>query len=69
MSISIWLSDAVDNRLENLAAVTGHSKTFFVAQAMQEYLDEVENLYIAEHELTAIYADAGRMNAHAEHSS
>jgi len=57
MSISIWLSDTVDSRLENLSAVTGYSKTFFVAQAVQEYLDEVELKYIAENELSALYED------------
>ena len=57
MTFSIWLSDAVDSRLENLAILTGHSKTFFVTQAVLEHLEELENLYLTRQELTSLYAE------------
>jgi len=65
MSVSIWLSDAVDSRLENLAVITGRSKTFFVAQAVLEHLEDLENMYLAEHELAGIYAELPGTNPHA----
>ena len=72
MSISIRLPADLEDRLQNLAAVTGRSINFYVAKAILEQLDDLETLYLAEHELTAIYAGvpsasrlAGAMHRHA----
>ena len=54
MAISIRLSPDIESRLKNLAALTGRSKTYYVTQAIYEHLDDLEDLYLAEHELEAI---------------
>jgi RHH-type rel operon transcriptional repressor/antitoxin RelB len=54
MAISIRLPLDVEARLQNLAAITGRSKTFYVIEAICEHLDDLEDLYLAERELEAI---------------
>ncbi len=56
MAISIRLPGDVEARLQNLAAITGRSKTFYVIEAIREHLDDLEDLYLAERELEAIRA-------------
>ena len=56
MTISIQLSSDVETRLDQLANLTGRSKTFYVQEAILEYLDDLEDLYLAEHELEEIRA-------------
>jgi RHH-type rel operon transcriptional repressor/antitoxin RelB len=56
MTISIQLPSDVETRLEQLANLTGRSKTFYVQEAILEYLDDIEDLYLAEHELEEIRA-------------
>ncbi|HLH51599.1 MAG TPA: DUF6290 family protein [Roseiarcus sp.] len=46
--LAIRLPDDIEARLENLAKRTGRSKTFYARQAILEYLDEIEDLYLAE---------------------
>lgn len=53
-SVSLRLPDEVTQRLENLAALTGRSKTFYMVEAICEHIDDLEDLYLAEHELEAI---------------
>ena len=47
MAISIRLPEDVENRLENLAAMTGRSKTFYVREAIIDHLEDLEDLYLA----------------------
>ena len=54
MAISIRLPGDVEARLQNLAALTGRSKTFYVTEAILEHLDDLEDLYLAERELQAL---------------
>ncbi len=56
MPISIRLPEDVETRLSNLAALTGRSKTFYVTEAICEHIDNLEDLYLAEHELEAVRA-------------
>jgi RHH-type rel operon transcriptional repressor/antitoxin RelB len=56
MTISIQLPSDVETRLEQLANLTGRSKTFYVKEAILEHLDDLEDLYLAEHELEEIRA-------------
>lgn len=56
MAISIRLPGDVEARLQNLAALTGRSKTFYVTEAIREHLDDLEDLYLAQRELAAIRA-------------
>jgi RHH-type rel operon transcriptional repressor/antitoxin RelB len=56
MAISIRLPSEVENRLKDLAALTGRSKTFYVTEAILEHLDDLEDLYLAEKRLIDIRA-------------
>jgi RHH-type transcriptional regulator, rel operon repressor / antitoxin RelB len=61
-SVSIRLPDDVSARLQDLAELTGRSKTFYMIEAIREHLDDLEDLYIAEQRLIEIRA--GRSKTH-----
>ena len=44
---SIRLDDELDARLERLARLTGRSKSFYVKQALEEQIQDLEDLYLA----------------------
>jgi RHH-type rel operon transcriptional repressor/antitoxin RelB len=46
--LAIRLPEEIEARLENLAKRTGRSKTFYAREAILEYLDDMEDLYLAE---------------------
>jgi RHH-type rel operon transcriptional repressor/antitoxin RelB len=48
MAISIRLTPEDEARLEQLAANTGRSKTFYVREAIHEHLDDLEERYWAD---------------------
>lgn len=56
MPLSIRLPAEVEERLDNLAAKTGRSKTFYVMEAVREHLSDMEDLYLAEQRLIDIQA-------------
>lgn len=56
MPLFIRLPKDVEARLSRLAAQTGRTKTFFVTEAVREYIDDLEDLYIAEQRLIDIRA-------------
>ncbi len=56
MAISIRLPSDVETRLQNLATLTGRSKTYYVTEAICEHLDDLEDLYLAEQRLIEIRA-------------
>ncbi|MDP2828485.1 MAG: DUF6290 family protein [Sulfuricellaceae bacterium] len=56
MALSIRLPGDVEERLKNLAALTGRTKSFYITEAICEHLDDLEDLYLAERELEAIRA-------------
>jgi RHH-type rel operon transcriptional repressor/antitoxin RelB len=55
-SVSLRLPDDVSERLANIAALTGRSKTFYMVEAIQEHLDDLEDLYLAEQSLIDVRA-------------
>ena len=61
-SVSLRLPDEVTRRLEQLVALTGRSKTFYMVQAICEHIDDLEDLYLAEQRLIEIRA--GRSKTH-----
>lgn len=61
-AVSIRLPDDVSARLQDLAQLTGRSKTFYMIEAIREHLDDLEDLYIAEKRL--IEVRAGRSKTH-----
>lgn len=50
-AVSLRLPDDVSRRLQELADRTGRSKTFYMIEAIQEHLDDLEDLYLAEQRL------------------
>ncbi|WP_341327742.1 DUF6290 family protein [Methylotuvimicrobium sp. KM2] len=54
--LAIRLPDELEKRLDNLAKLTGRTKTFYARQAIERHLDDLEDLYLAEQRLTEICA-------------
>ena len=53
-AVSLRLPDDVSQRLQNLAQMTGRSKTYYMVEAIREHLDDLEDLYLAEQRLIEI---------------
>ena len=53
-AVSLRLPDDVSQRLQNLAQMTGRSKTYYRVEAIREHLDDLEDLYLAEQRLIDI---------------
>ena len=53
MALSIRLPGDVENRLKNLAAQTGRTKSFYITEAICAHISELEDLYLAEQRLIA----------------
>lgn len=45
--VGIRLPEEMENRLHNLAETTGRSMSFYVREALEEYLEDIEDRYIA----------------------
>lgn len=45
--LAIRLPEEIETRLAALAARTGRTKTFYAKEAILEYIDEMEDKYIA----------------------
>lgn len=48
---SLRLDPDIEKRLSMLAAQTGRTKTYYIRQLLEEHLDELEDLYLAENRL------------------
>lgn len=46
--LAIRLPDAIEERLNALAAETGRTKTTLAREAIVEYIDDLEDYYLAE---------------------
>ncbi|MBF0378962.1 MAG: CopG family transcriptional regulator [Desulfamplus sp.] len=46
--LSVTLPKDIDARLDLLAAQTNKSKTFYTVEALKLYLEDLEDLYLAE---------------------
>ena len=46
--LSIRLDEQLDARLERLARLTGRSKSFYVRQAIEDQIEDLEDLYLAQ---------------------
>lgn len=58
--LAIRLPPEVEARLEALAKATGRTKTFHAREAILEYLDDLEDLHLAEQRLSDIRAGHSR---------
>lgn len=54
--LAIRLDTETEKRLNHLAAQTHRTKSFYVKQALREYLDDLEDIYLAQKELEDIKA-------------
>jgi len=52
--IAIRLPDEIEKRLEELAKKTGRTKSYYVRQAIFEYLEDMEDYYLAEERLKSL---------------
>lgn len=51
MPITVRLGSEVEKRLDTLAKLTGRTKTYYIRRALEEKLNDLEDLYIAEQRL------------------
>ena len=58
--LAVRLPTEIEERLEKLAKTTGRTKTYSVRQAILEYLDDLEDLYLAEQRLIDLRAGRSR---------
>lgn len=61
--LAIRLPDKIEKRLAELARATGRTKTFYVREAILEYLDDLEDIYLAEKRLGNYYAGKSRASS------
>ncbi len=54
--LAIRLPDKIERRLDRLAKRTGRTKTYYAREAILQYLDELEDIYLAEKRLVEIRA-------------
>ena len=54
--LAIRLPADVETRLGALAKATGRTKTFYAREAILEYLDDLEDWYLAEQRLADIHS-------------
>ena len=52
--LAIRLPEELEQRLTHLAKVTGRTKTFYARKAIEQHLDDLEDLYLAEQRLTEL---------------
>ena len=45
--LTIQLPAEIEDRLEALAKVTGRTKTYYAREAILEYIDDLEDVYLA----------------------
>ncbi len=48
MTISTRLDYQIENKLSELARLTGRTKTYYIREAVPEKLDDLEDIYYAE---------------------
>ena len=46
--ITVRVSEEIEMRLDRLAQLTGRTKTYYVREAIEDHLDDLEEAYLAE---------------------
>jgi RHH-type rel operon transcriptional repressor/antitoxin RelB len=54
--LAIRLPIEIENRLEALSKATGRTKTYYAREAILEYIDDLEDIYLAEQRLADLKA-------------
>lgn len=52
--IAVRVSEELETRLDRLAQLTGRTKTYYVREAIEEHLDDLEDAYLAEKVLAKV---------------
>lgn len=60
--LAIRLPEDIEARLDNLAKRTGRTKTFYAREAILEYLEDMEDLYLSEQVVRRL--DSGEERTH-----
>lgn len=58
--LAIRLPEDLERRLTALAEATGRTKTFYAREAIMEFMDDLEDIYLAESRLEALRAGRSR---------
>jgi len=61
MPISVRLPNDMEQRLTDLATETGRKKSFYIKEALMNYLEDLEDIYYAEKTLADIKAGRERV--------
>ncbi|MEA5446891.1 DUF6290 family protein [Gammaproteobacteria bacterium AB-CW1] len=56
MPTTVRLSPEAENRLNRLAKATGRSKAFYLRRLVEDHLDDLEDIYLAEQRLEELRA-------------
>jgi len=51
MTISVRLGKELEDRLEKISKLTGRTKSYYIKEALEEKLDDLEDVYTAEKRL------------------
>ena len=54
--LAVRLPQEIEDRLDTLAKATGRTKSYYARKAILEYLEDLEDIYIAEQRLIEIRA-------------
>ena len=46
--IAVRVPEEIETRLDRLAQLTGRTKTYYVREAIEDHLDDLEEAYLAE---------------------
>ena len=58
--LAVRLPEEIEHRLVNLAKKTGRTKSFYAREAILQYLDDLEDIYLAEKRLEDLSAGRSR---------
>lgn len=61
--INFRVDEAINDRLDRMARLTGRTKTWYVREAVSEYLDDLEDIYLADQVMERV--ESGEENVHA----
>jgi RHH-type rel operon transcriptional repressor/antitoxin RelB len=59
--LTIRLPQSIEKRLEKLVRRSGHTKSFYVREAVIQHLDDLEDIYLAENSLKRIRSGKDRV--------
>lgn len=60
MATSVRLPEATEKRLNDLAARTGRTKAYYIREAIEEHIQDMEDIYLAEQRLAEVKAGRSR---------